>query len=448
MKFGPEVTTSVLCARTEITVTCETGKKEASGWGETPLSVVWVWPGSLSYEYRNSRLREFCITLAKAWDKCSYKGHPMEIGRQFNEGELKSLWEENNRAYPQEEQMPWLAALVCNSLFDIALHDAYGMLHKVSSWNIFNSEFMNHDLSWYYGDSYINQFKGKYPADYLLLGDKCKNEIPVWHLVAGMDVVCDDELTGNEPDDGYPFKLRDWIRRDGLKCLKIKLVGNNADWDYKRLIDIGKMSLEMGVEWLTADFNCTVKDPRYVCDILDRLIEEHPAIYRLILYVEQPFPYDIEAYPIDVRSVSARKPLFMDESAHDWHFVKMGRELGWTGVALKTCKTITGAVLSLCWAKEFSLTLMVQDLSNPMFAQIPHVGLGAHAGTIMGVESNGMQFYPEASIDEARIHPGLFNRANGVLSLDSLGKEGFGYRAEEVFKAAEQSGGNKKWVEP
>ena len=41
-------------------------------------------------------------------------------------------------------------------------------------------------------------------------------------------------------------------------------------------------------------------------------------------------------------SVSARKPLFMDESAHDWRLVRLGRTLGWTGVALKTCKTQTG----------------------------------------------------------------------------------------------------------
>ena len=447
MKFGPEVTTAVVCARTEMVVAGEAGKKEAAGWGETPLSVVWVWPGTLSYEFRNARLEDFCIRLAKAWNACSHRGHPMEIGRRFIEGELKSLWEEANRAFPPEEQMPWLAALVCNSLFDIALHDAYGMLHGVSSWNIFSAEFMNHDLSWYYGTEYEKNFRNKSPADYLLLGEKCKNEIPVWHLVGGKDVVNDDELTGAEPDDGYPVKLRDWIVRDGLKCLKIKLVGNDTEWDYKRLVDVGALALETGVEWLTADFNCTVKEPRYVCEILDRLMAEEPAIYKLILYVEQPFPYDIEAFPIDVRPVSARKPLFMDESAHDWHFVKMGRELGWTGVALKTCKTITGAILSLCWAKEFGMTLMVQDLSNPMFAQIPHVGLAAHAGTIMGVESNGMQFYPEASIDEARIHPGLYSRRNGVLRLESLGREGFGYRAEEVFKTAQQSGGNKKWTE-
>jgi hypothetical protein len=175
-------------------------------------------------------------------------------------------------------------------------------------------------------------------------------------------------------------------------------------------------------------------------------LAEEADIYKAILYVEQPFPYDIEAYPIDVRPVSARKPLFMDESAHSWEFVRMGRGLGWSGVALKTCKTRTGVLLSLCWAKQAGMTLMVQDLTNPMFAQIPHVGLAAHAGTIMGVESNGMQFYPEASSDEARIHPGLYKRENGFLDMSSLGKEGFGYRAEEVFRAAQENGGDK-WTE-
>ena len=63
----------------------------------------------------------------------------------------------------------------------------------------------------------------------------------------------------------------------------------------------------------------------------------------------------------------------------------------------KTCKTQTGALLSLCWARAHGMDLMVQDLTNPMLAQIPHVLLGAHAGTIMGVESNGMQFYLDAS---------------------------------------------------
>jgi len=135
-----------------------------------------------------------------------------------------------------------------------------------------------------------------------------------------------------------------------------------------------------------------------------------------------------------VRSVAARKPLFLDESAHDWRMVRLGRELGWTGVALKTCKTQTGALLSCCWAKAHGLSLMVQDLTNPMLAQIPHLLLAAHAGTIMGVETNGMQFYPQASNCEAAVHPGLYRRRNGNVDLSTLQGPGFGYRVAQIAR--------------
>ena len=56
-------------------------------------------------------------------------------------------------------------------------------------------------------------------------------------------------------------------------------------------------------------------DPAYVVEILDRIGRDEPTTYDRLLYVEQPFPYDLEAHPIDVRSVSKLKPLFLDESA-------------------------------------------------------------------------------------------------------------------------------------
>jgi len=161
---------------------------------------------------------------------------------------------------------------------------------------------------------------------------------------------------------------------------------------------------------------------------------ERPRIYGMILYVEQPFPYELEQHRIDVHSVAARKPLFMDESAHDWQMVRLGRELGWTGVALKTCKTQTGALLTLCWARAHGMTLMVQDLSNPMLAQIPHLLLAAHAGTIMGVETNSMQFYPAASLPEAQVHPGVYTRQDGCVDLSTLRGPGFGYRLDEMSR--------------
>ena len=75
---------------------------------------------------------------------------------------------------------------------------------------------------------------------------------------------------------------------------------------------------------------------------------------------------------------------------------------------------------------------MVQDLTNPMIAQVPHVLLAAHAGTIMGVETNCMQFYPRASSPEAAVHPGLFVRKEGMVHLSSIRGPGFGYRLEQI----------------
>ena len=126
------------------------------------------------------------------------------------------------------------------------------------------------------------------------------------------------------------------------------------------------------------------------------------------------------------------KPLLMDESAHDWEHVRFGHSLGWNGVALKTCKTQTGALLSSCWAQAHNMHLMVQDLTNPMLAQIPHVLLAAHTPTMMGVETNAMQFYPEASAAEAVVHPGIYRRRNGEIDLHSIQGAGFGYRLDEI----------------
>ncbi len=431
LKFGPETLTSVTCARVRVTVQDQTGAT-AIGWGETPLSVQWVWPSQLPYAPRHEALKAFCLVLAEAWNNFNAKGHAMEIGHSFIEDSLPGLLDAFNSGRDAEEPMPWLAALVCCSAFDIAVHDAYGTIHKRPVYSTYNDSFMNEDLSHFLRDNTDDgqQFAGKYPQDFLAA--ERPDKLPAWHLVGGKDLLDDSERTGSEPDDGYPVVLTDWIERDGLKCLKIKLTGTDAEWDYDRLAKVGAISLNQNVEHLTTDFNCTVTDPEYVNAILDKLAAELPDVYDMILYVEQPFPYDLEKNRIDVHTVSQRKPLFMDESAHDWRLVKLGRELGWTGVALKTCKTQTGALLSLCWAKAHGMGLMVQDLTNPMLAQVPHALLAAHAETIMGVETNGMQFYPEASLPEAQIHPGLYTRRKGTLDLSTLTGPGFGYEVDKI----------------
>jgi L-alanine-DL-glutamate epimerase-like enolase superfamily enzyme len=445
LKFGSETLTEVSCARCRVVVETRDGRR-VSGWGETPLSVQWVWPSQLSYTERESALIALTREIGAAWANFACWGHPIEIGYDFQLHQLPTILSRVNSARADTEDVPYLAALVCCSLFDIAVHDAFGIAVDRPVYRTYTAEFLNRDLATLYhsgleqsevrhgGDTrrHIEEvFPGVYPADYLSTPEG--TTIPAWHLVGGKDLLREDELTGAEPDDGYPVLLDQWIKRDGLKCLKVKLTGTDAEWDYARLARVGIIGNELGVDWLTADFNCQVTDPDYVNGILDKIRDREPRIYGMILYVEQPFPYDLEANPIDVHSVSARKPLFMDESAHDWRLVEIGASLGWTGVALKTCKTQTGALLSLCWAKSRGMTVMVQDLTNPMLAQIPHLKLGYFAGTIMGVETNGMQFYPAASRPEATVHPGMYDRSSGTVDLStSLGRPGFGYRIDEI----------------
>ena len=81
------------------------------------------------------------------------------------------------------------------------------------------------------------------------------------------------------------------------------------------------------------------------------------------------------------------------------------------------------------------MDVMVQDLTNPMLAQIPHVLLSAHAGTIMGTETNAMQFYPQASVPEAAYHPGIYARFGGHVDLSTIRGAGLGYHGAESARS-------------
>lgn len=431
LKFGHEVSTGGETVIAEITVRGVDGR-EAVGHGETPLAAAWSWPSAMSNSGRVDRMRDFSLRLCEAWKQEKTQGHPMEIGAHFLENCLQKCLDAENEGRCDEERMPYLAALVCCSAFDLALYDAYGNLHRIAAFDCFNKKYMNRDLSTYYTEAYRNLFVGKYPEEFMVPRGSVPGEIAACHLVGGKDPLNPEDFNGTEPDDEYPVLLRDWIVRDGLFNLKIKLTGNDFDWDYNRIVGVGRIALEMGVKNLTTDFNCTVEKPDYVCGMLDKLKAEEPEIFSRILYVEQPFPYELEKNRIDVHSVSERCLLLMDESAHDWRFVELGYKLGWNGVALKTCKTLTGAMLSLCWARAHGMAIMVQDLTNPRFAIIPHVLLAANVGTIMGVEVNSMQFCPDASADTARIHPGLYRRRDGKLNMATIGSTGFGYRWDDI----------------
>src|SRR6185437_1754518 len=170
LKFGTETVTSVTCARACVRVADRQGRT-AEGWGETPLSVQWVWPGKTAYEIRHQRLKDFCALLSKAWVEFGEFGHAIEIGYDFQDRTLPWCLDELNRERGgADEPMPWLAALVCCSVFDQAIHDAYGNLLQRPVYETYGPEFMNRDLSGFLqpADDAGVSFKGKFVQDFLL----------------------------------------------------------------------------------------------------------------------------------------------------------------------------------------------------------------------------------------------------------------------------------------
>ena len=123
LKFGSESVSHVNCLRVAAEVVSPEGLR-GKGWGETPLSVTWAWPSAtLSYEERYEVMVAFCQFAAQAFVEVKEPGHPMEIGHAFLEGRLPAVLVAFNQKY-SAEPMPYLAALIVMSAFDIAVHQA------------------------------------------------------------------------------------------------------------------------------------------------------------------------------------------------------------------------------------------------------------------------------------------------------------------------------------
>ena len=162
LKFGPEVLTEVICARASVRLRAAghagtADRTTAVGWGETPLNVQWVWPSSLTYGERLAALRDLTETIARAWPEADRPGHPMEIGHRFITGRLPELLAEANRTRSAGAAIPWLAALVCASAFDLATHDAYGKLHCCPTYATYGPDHLANDLAAFFRRSGVRR---------------------------------------------------------------------------------------------------------------------------------------------------------------------------------------------------------------------------------------------------------------------------------------------------
>jgi len=250
------------------------------------------------------------------------------------------------------------------------------------------------------------------------------------------------EIAADDPDDGEPVSLDQWIERDGVYCLKIKLLGNDMEWDVQRTLDVyavGREALaKQGREeiYLTADTNEICETPDYMVEYLERVREQSPAAYEALLYVEQPTHRDLDRAPFRMDGIDKLKPVIMDESLYNHRQYERAKELGWSGIALKVCKGHSHSLLFTALATHDGLPYTVQDLTNPDLSLIHSVSFAARINPMMGVECNSRQFCPASNGAVAAVHPQIANVRNGVAHTGTLTGTGLGYQVERILAFA------------
>ena len=426
LKFGGRIIDKTFLMNVTVEVETRDGHL-ASGMGSMPVGNVWAWPSqTLTGEQTETAMKQLAEKVVELGSIYPEFGHPLELSYHLS-GEYEHLGRTLPKKLGFDENIPELAQLVSASPFDAALHDAYGRVHNRNSFNLLSKEFVNTDLSEYLDE----QFAGEYLDQYTLR--EPKEKLPLYHLVGAMDPLTDADLA-KRIDDGLPETLPEWIAADGLTHLKIKLSGDNLDWDVDRVLAVERVAAESQQargcsEWFySCDFNEKCENVEYVLDFLHQVQEKSPTAYDRIQYIEQPTHRDLAAHPENKMHEAAKlKPVVIDESLIDYDALLLSRDLGYSGVALKACKGQTESLLLAAAAQKFGMFLCVQDLSCPGYSFLHSASLAARIPGVAAIEGNSRQYCPGPNKPWAKRIPGMFNITDGTVGTGALNRIGLGF---------------------
>ncbi len=388
-------------AITEITeavarVTVDVDGKTAVGKGSIYLSDLWAWPDpNLSHQQRDKTLRELCVDIAQnLYEYCgSSTAHPMELGLRLHESVC------------HKTPPPVLARAMCASPFDAAIHDATGIALGMSAFDFYNQPCEIPTAERFFEGSACKAIDAVISAP--------KTKLKAWYLVCKNDA---------------KETLRPWVQGRGYQCFKIKILGQDNDYDVARTIEIYRWVTELGAKnvEISVDTNEANPDDASVLDYLLRLQAADIDAFNAFKYFEQPTGRDITIYKFDWNDVSKLKPVMLDEGLTSLELMNEAKSQGWSGFALKTCKGHSFALAAAAWAKQNDLKLSLQDLTNPGLSMIHAALFAAHVHTMNDVELNSPQFTPAANEKWLDRLGGLFDPHNGVHELESNHPVGLG----------------------
>jgi L-alanine-DL-glutamate epimerase-like enolase superfamily enzyme len=417
-KFGGRVVDRVTLLNVHCRVITRDGRT-AWGFGSMTMGNVWAFPSAtMTYDATLDAMKALASRIARLAGDCPEIGHPLDIAHVLEPACLKAAAEISVER-TLTEPIPKLATLVVASPFDAALHDAFGKVHSRNVYDTYGPDLLTHDVSRYLGA----EFQGV-RLDRAVLS-KRQERIPVFHSVGGLDPLETGDIE-TPVRDGLPETLSEWIRRDGLLRLKIKLQGDDLSWDVERTLAIDRIASATDMAYCL-DFNERCADVQYVLECLRQIRARSPEGFDRILYVEQPTSRDLNANRQNVMHEAARvRPVVIDESLTDLESLVLAREMGYTGVALKACKGQSHTVLMAAAAQKHKMFVCVQDLTCPGASLIHSVGIAARVPAVAGIEANARQYVPAANEPWRRRFPGIFTIADGYICTAEIGGPGLG----------------------
>jgi L-alanine-DL-glutamate epimerase-like enolase superfamily enzyme len=427
IKFGGVALDRVTLLNVECRVTDPSGRT-ANGFGSMPLGNVWSFPSRrLSYDDTLNAMKTLAQRIPTALLDAKLWGHPIVLAHTL-EPHFEKIAAETARDLNLVEPIPRLCTMVVASAFDAAVHDAYGKLHGLNCYHTYGPDFLDHDLGFFLGD----EFAGQTLAQYIAREPQAR--MPLYHLVGALDPLTLADVA-KPIGDGLPECLPEWIHFNGLTHLKIKLNGDDLAWDVERVVAVDRVTAQTqrqrGVSrWCySLDFNERCANVAYLLSFLHQLKERAPDGFERIAYIEQPTARDLHADRDNVMHEAAKlRPVVIDESLVDLDSLRLAREMGYTGAALKACKGQSQSLLLAAAARKYGMFLCVQDLSCPGASLIHSAGLAAHVPGVTAIESNARQYVPAANRPWEDRFPGIFHITDGTMSTGCLTGLGLGAR--------------------
>ena len=367
-------------------VTLTNGTITRQGFGTVLLSQVWCWPEAADTD-KDLALRKACETIAHRVAQQQPSDSLLGLGHT-----VISLSDE------LLESIPPLARRVCCAPLDNAIHDAAGCLAGCSSFELFT----HHGTSPF--DATFPGFGAASAIDSMLHPPKTFVDA---QMVVGIKTT--------------PEHVRDYCTSHNIRRLKIKIGSGDIESDVNHVIAVCRaMPAVDGFLDITLDANGCYESANKLSEFLATLRNVAPDVAVCVSAIEQPSMSPDSADRQLWSQIAADTPLLVDETFTQLDDIKHASTCGWNGLAIKSCRGQTLALLGAAWGHARGWKNTVMDLTSPNIAAIHTVLLASRISGVTTAEVNAAQFLRSGYENLPDGLQGCILPIDGVLSVPDV----------------------------